>query len=301
MVWLLLLLIVGTSAEYVFVSNDGYDFTRSTVSTTVYGEFHDCLNCQHFFTANFKADDEIFVQVSVPGHQTDKINIIPVFGPDPVFFKSTQYEMDSFLFSVSKVEHEIDTKALTNTSVILQITSNSPHAHYVVTCGRTTEFNFLDWTILLPYVTQRVRMWSSTFVWPFFFFGIAFVYFVTWPLQRYRSYVLMPKLAMICFGSCICDTFYQYFYVVQYNSDFSILTFLLHIVPNLVYIIFLMVIYETTIQKEAVLISVGLVSLLLGGGGNYFGTLFLLIGFVGLLLMKNKSQDKDKKLLFCKV
>ena len=300
--WIVLLLLCSLSqAEYVFVSNDGYDFEQATISTTVYAEFHDCINCQHFYTANFNADDDIFVQVGVPAQQTDTIQIIPIFGPDAVVSKSTVYEIDSFLFSVAKIRHQIDTTASTNTSVILQVTSNSPHAHYVVTCGKSSSFNFLDWTVLLPYVTQRARMWSSTFVWPFFFFIIAFLYFITWPLQRYKSYVIMPKLAIISFGSCICYTFYQYFYVVQYNSNFSILTFLLHIVPNLVYIILLMIIYETTVQKEAVLIILAIVSLLVGGGGNYVGSLFLILGFVGLLLMKNKSQDKDKKLLFCKV
>ena len=52
--------------QIVFRNNEGYDFTEPLVKTTVYSQFNDCTTCKHYYTANFKKDDHIFVQVFVP-------------------------------------------------------------------------------------------------------------------------------------------------------------------------------------------------------------------------------------------
>ncbi len=297
---LLLYLCRHSHANIVFTSNNGYDFEAPSIFTTVYSEFHDCNACSMFYTANYKENEKIFVQVLVPAHQTDKINVIKIFGPAPNL-ENSKYEINHMLFSVGKVIYEVDAVANTNTSVILQITSASPHAHYAVTVGQTTQFNILNWTIYFAYLVQAVRYWMSTFVIYLIYIVLVFVYFVTWPFQRYKSYVIFPKLAIIAYIACILDTFYQYFYIIQYSSDYSILTFLVHIVPNITYIVVLLIVYETTIQKEVILISVCIVSLLIGGGGAYIGSLCLLIAYIGLFIMKGANKNKGKKILFCKV
>ena len=299
--WLFLFCLLSVaSADILFQTNDGYDFETPLTFTTVYAEFHDCNKCTHFYTANYQENDEIAVQVLVPAHQTDKINVIKIFGPDPKLQLVTRYEVNHMLFSVGKIIYEIDTIASTNTSVILQIDSASPHAHYAVSVGKVSEFNFLNWTLKFPYLVQGVRYWMSTFVIYLFFLLLAFLYFITWPLQRYKSYVIFPKLAIFSYGAWLLDTFYQYFYIVQYTSDWSILTFLVHIVPNLIYITVLLVVYETTLQKEFILLGVAIVSLFIGGGGAYLGSLFLIVAYIGLVLMKNNSEQyRDKKVLVC--
>ena len=288
-------------ANIVFTSNDGYDFETPSMFTTVYSEFHDCKACSMFYTANYKENEQIFVQVLVPAHQTDAVQVIKIFGPAPKVQLKSKYEVNHMLFAVGKVIYEVDAVASTNTSVILQITSSSPHAHYAVTVGQTTQFNVLNWTIYFAYLVQAVRYWMSTFVIYLIYIVLVFVYFVTWPFQRYKSYVIFPKLAIIAYISWILDTFYQYFYIIQYSSDYSILTFLVHIVPNIVYIVVLLIIYETTIKKELILIVVCIVSLLFGGAGAYIGSLCLLIAYIGLFMMKGANKNKGKKILFCKV
>ncbi len=288
-------------ASILFKSNDGHDFEKPTVFTTVYTETVDCNGCSSFYTANYKENEHIFVQVLVPAHQTDQINVIKIFGPAPKVQLKSKYEVNHMLFAVGKVIYEVDAVASTNTSVILQITSSSPHAHYAVTVGQTTQFNILNWTIYFAYLVQAVRYWMSTFVIYLIYIVLVFVYFVTWPFQRYKSYVIFPKLAIIAYISWILDTFYQYFYIIQYSSDYSILTFLVHIVPNIVYIVVLLIVYETTIRKELILIVVCIVSLLFGGAGAYIGSLCLLIAYIGLFIMKGANKNKGKKILFCKV
>ena len=269
--------------------------------TTIYAEVYDCKGCTQFYTANYQENDDIFVQVLVPAHQTDKINVIKIFGPDPTLQLVTRYEVNHMLFSVGKIIYEIDAIAPTNTSVILQINSASPHAHYAVSVGKQSSFHFVNWTLKFAYLVQGVRYWMSTFVIYIFCLLLAFLYFITWPLQRYKSYVIFPKMAIFSYGAWLLDTFYQYFYMVQYTSDWSMLTFLVHIVPNVVYIATLLIVYETTLQKEFILLTIAIVSLFVGGGGAYLGSLFLVVAYIGLVLMKNNSEQyRDKKSLVCK-
>jgi len=304
-VWLLLTLClykcICSDANVLFTSNDGHDFESPLIASTVYSEFHDCKECSRFYTANYKENEQIFVQVLVPAQQKDKINVIKIFGPAPKIQLDTRYEVNHMLFSIGKIIYEVDAVASTNTSIILQINSASPHAHYAVTVGQTTDFNVLNWTIKFAYLVQGVRYWMSSFVIYLIFIVLVFIYLVTWPLQRYKSYVIFPKLAIIAYIAWILDTFYQYFYIIQYSSDWSIMTFLVHLVPNIVYIVVLLIVYETTIQKEVILISVCIVSLLFGGGGAYVGSFCLLIAYIGLLIMKGANNNKDKKILFCRV
>ena len=298
--WLFCLLSVA-SADILFQRNDGYDFETPLTFTTIYAEVYDCKGCTQFYTANYKENDDIFVQVLVPAHQTDKINVIKIFGPDPKLQLVTRYEVNHMLFSVGKIIYEIDAIAPTNTSVILQINSASPHAHYAVSVGKESSFHFVNWTLKFAYLLQGVRYWMSTFVIYIFFLLLAFLYFITWPLQRYKSYVIFPKMAIFSYGAWLLDTFYQYFYMVQYTSDWSMLTFLVHIVPNVVYIATLLIVYETTLQKEFILLTIAIVSLFVGGGGAYLGSLFLVVAYIGLVLMKNNSEQyRDKKSLVCK-
>ena len=298
--WLFCLLSVA-SADILFQTNEGYDFETPLTFTTIYAEVHDCKGCTQFYTANYKENDEIFVQVLVPAHQTDKINVIKIFGPDPKLQLVTRYEVNHMLFSVGKIIYEIDAIAPTNTSVILQINSASPHAHYAVSVGKVSSFHFVNWTLKFAYLVQGVRYWMSTFVIYIFFLLLTFIYFITWPLQRYKSYVIFPKMAIFSYGAWLLDTFYQYFYMVQYTSDWSILTFLVHIVPNIVYIGTLLIVYETTLQKEFILLTIAIVSLFIGGGGAYLGSLFLVVAYIGLVIMKNNSEQyRDKKSLVCK-
>ena len=79
------------------------------------------------------------------------------------------------------------------------------------------------------------------------------------------------------------------------------LRFLVDIVPNVVYIATLLIVYETTLQKEFILLTIAIVSLFVGGGGAYLGSLFLVVAYIGLVLMKNNSEQyRDKKSLVCK-
>ena len=284
----------------LFRTNEGYDFLSPLNTHLVYGQFNGCATCKHFYTANFKAGDSIFLQVYVPPESTQVITVLKIIGPEPVA-KFDKYEIDSLHLVARKNIFEIDTKATTNTSVILEIVSNSPHAHYGVRCGKEDDLDILAYTISFGYLTQQLRMWSNTFVFLIFFLILNVVYFFTWPLHRYKTYVVFPKVAAISFLSWVCDAFYQYFHIVGFLNKFSFLSFLFHIVPNVVFVVLLTYAFNRSAQKEVSFLVLAVLSFLIGGGGLYLGTLSLLVSYAGLITMKNRSEDKDKKILFCKV
>ena len=99
--------------------------------------------------------------------------------------------------------------------------------------------------------------------------------------------------------SWILDTFYQYFFIVQYTSSFDFITFIFHVFPNVLFIFLLVYVYDKTSNKEIWLLGICIVSFLYGGGGFYVSSVSLLISYIGLIAMKNKNEGKDKKVLLC--
>lgn len=296
----LLLAIKGIDSEILFRSNEGYDFESPLVSYTVFSEFNKCSTCKHFYTANFNSGDDIFIQVSVPANAVDVVTVIKIIGPDATENFDT-YDIDHVNLFVKKNIFQIDTVSEFNSSVILQISSNSPHAHYAVRVGKEENINVLDYTLRFGILSQNLRMWSGTFVYFIFFLILAIGYFLLWPLYRIKSYVVFPKLAIIGYVSWIIDAFFQYFFIIKYSSSFSIISFLFHILPNTVYSGLLSTLYEKSTNKEVWLLSVAGVSLVYGGGGFYISVICLIISYIGLITMKNTGDIKDNKKLFCGV
>lgn len=295
---ILIFFVSFSKSQHVFISNDGYDFKDTLYSNTVYSEFNNCKNCKHFYTANFVTNDKIFFEVFVPPSETDVITVVKIIGPDNTV-NFDKYILDDIYLCAKKKIYEIDAISQTNTSVILQIVSNSPHAHYAVRIGKNDNVGILDYTIKFPYVTQSLRLWNNTFLFFVFYLILSVIYFFTWPLKRYKSYVIFPKLAIIGYMSWILDTFYQYFFIVQYTSSFDFITFIFHVFPNVLFIFLLVYVYDKTTNKEMWLLGICIVSFLYGGGGFYVSSVSLLISYIGLIAMKNKNEGKDKKVLLC--
>lgn len=290
----------GALGTLLFRTNEGYDFLSPLKTHFVYGQFKACATCKHYYTANFNAGDSIFMQVFVPPESTQVITVLKVIGPEPVA-KFDKYEIDSLHLVARKNIYEINTKATGNSTVILEIVSNSPHAHYGVRCGKEDELDILSYTVSFGYLTQNLRMWSNTFVYFVFFLILNVVYFFTWPLHRFKTYVVFPKIAAISFLSWICDAFYQYFHIVGFLNEFSFISFLFHILPNVVYVVLMTYAFNRSAQKEVFFVVLAFLSFVVGGGGLYLGSLSLLVSYAGLITMKNRSEDKGKKILFCKV
>lgn len=287
-------------AQMVFKVNSGYDFKETQKETIVFSEFNQCSQCQHYYTANYFTGENILMQVFVPPNSVNHVQITKIIGPPPVD-NYDSYMLDSVHLLAKKQIYKLDDVSNTNTSVILLITSKAPHAHYAVSVGKDPEFNILDYTIKFGANVQKLRWWNNTFVYFIFFLFLCVFYFLMWPLKRYKSYVILPKIAFISFLSWLCDAFYQYFFIVKYTSSFSMLSFIMHILPNSILCILLCFMYEKTINKEIWLISIASVSLLYGGGGFYIGSAACMLSWVGLSAMKKNSEgDKDKRSLFCK-
>jgi len=300
----LLILILGTlqvaNGSIYFRSNEGYDFLSPLEETFIYSQFNQCSSCRHYYTANFLKGQRIFMQVFVPAHAVDTVTVIKMIGP-PNTENFDTYTLDKFNLVPRKILYEIDEVSQTNSSVIVEIVSQSPHAHYGVVVGHEQSINYLESTLWFAATVQRLRWWSDTFLFFVFYVFLSVLYFLTWPLHRFKSYVILPKLAIIAYLSWVLDAFYMFFYTTKYTAGFNFVSFLFHILPNLTFVILLSFVYEQTINKEVWLLTISIVSLVFGGGGFYIGSACLLASYAGLMTMKNTNEGKDKKALFCQL
>ena len=290
----------GVKGTIYFRSNEGYDFLSPQQETFVYSQFNQCPSCRHYYTANFKKGERIFLQVFVPAHAVDTVNVIKMIGPLNTENYDT-YTLDKLNLVPRKTLYEIDEVSQTNSSVILEILSNSPHAHYGVVMGHEKKINFLEYSLWFAATVQRLRWWSDTFLFFVFYVFLSVMYFLTWPLHRFKSYVVLPKLAIIAYLSWVLDAFYMFFYTTKYTEGFNFFSFFFHVFPNLTFVIILSFVYEQTINKEIWLLSISIISLLFGGGGFYIGSACLLASYAGLMTMKNTNEGKDKRKLFCQL
>ena len=69
----------------------------------------------------------------------------------------------------------------------------------------------------------------------------------------------------------------------------------------MVYVVLMTYAFNRSAQKEVFFVVLAFLSFVVGGGGLYLGSLSLLVSYAGLITMKNRSEDKGKKILFCKV
>ena len=122
--------------------------------------------------------------------------------------------------------------------------------------GSEANFNILDVTIKFGVVVQSLRWWNNTFIYFVFFTFTSVILFSYVSITSvFKSYVVLPKITALSYLSWVFDAFYQFFFITKYTSSFTILSFILHIVPNLTCAILLYFVYEQTRNKGSMVIS----------------------------------------------
>ena len=298
---LLLCFLPLLDARPIFIQDQDYTFAKPSEYEIVYAEFSkSSLTNKQFFAANFLKGDAISMEVFIPVATKDEIVVTQLT-------KHTEQPLDepflhdSLTVVALKKKLHVQAVAEVNTTVVIEISGRIKGAHYAVSVGKNRSINFLDWTLFFAYIVQRTRIWTRTFYFPFIFLFFTCLYLLLWPLSRSRAWSVLPKISALAYLSWIIDTMLQFFVTIQFSSEKSILTFLVHIVPNAVvlYLIVFSNIGKSNKQKE-VFLGIGISSLFIGGAGGYVGAFILLFSGAKKYLQYIDTK-KTKEKLICKV
>ena len=300
--YLLLLLLCLCRGQAMFLTDKDHTFNNPTTYQIVYAQFSEQnTRNRQIFAANFLKGDKMVMEVFLPVATKDEVVVLQVTGHEMGFVKNEMYVNDPANVLAMKKIFKVSTVAPVNTTIVIEVVGQIKGAHYAVSVGEKQNFNIFEYTIALPYTVQSIRTWTRTLYFPYIFIGFAMLLLVAWPLSRSRSWAILPRLAAISYIAWVVDVFLQYFVTIQFTSKKSILTFLLHVVPNVAYAYTLLFsqMAQVNRQKEVFLI-IGLVSLLLGGAGGYVGASLLLFASLQKYFQFIDTQ-KAKEKIFCKV
>ena len=117
---------------------------------------------------------------------------------------------------------------------------------------------------------------------------------LSWPLQRKRTPLptILRTLATLSLVAWLIDSFYSYFLVTEYSSAPMLISFLLHILANVIFIIVLSsTMQEGEDRKRFVNIIIAVLSLCTGGGGFFLCPALL---FFDMLLMERRGKKQRK-------
>jgi hypothetical protein len=282
--------------------DEDHTFQNPTNYQMVYAEFSEAnTRNKQFFAANFIKGEEMVLEVFLPVSTKDEVVVLQVTGHGMEFPLKEQYTHDPINMVALKKIFKVSQTAPVNTTIVIEVVGRIKGAHYAVAIGSNKHVNIFDYTISLAYIVQRIRIWSRTFYIPFFFGFLTVVYLLLWPLSRVRTWEVFPKIASFAYVSWILDVLLQYFITIQFTTQRNIITFLLHVVPNMVVVYFLLFsrIGKSNKQKEMFL-GIGLGSLLLGGAGGYVGSILLISSSIKKYTQYMDTKGSKEK-LFCKV
>ena len=302
MLFLFWLLLVSASGSPVFLTDTDYTFKHPTNYQIVYAEFsEENTRNRQFFAANFLKGEEILLEVFLPVATKDEAIVLQMTSHEREFPIQEPYTHDPINVLALKKIYKVQQVATVNTTIVIEVVGRIKGAHYAVAIGRDSSVNIFDYTISLAYIIQRIRMWTRTFYIPFFFLAFSIIFLLLWPLSRARTWEILPKLASFAYLSWLIDVLLQYFVIIQFTNHKNVITFILHILPNIIIIYFISfsAVGKSNKQKE-VFLGIGLGSLVVGGAGGYVGSLLLLISAVKKITQYMDTKGSKEK-LFCKV
>ena len=247
-------------------------------------------NCKATFV--FEAAD---IDVRILEIPFEKSNLMASVENSAALSTTNEILLDPYSITAYQETYKIIEKDLaTKKVIVLTIISNSLQSKFAVLVGDNINYNFWELSIGFPIIVQRVRLWTSTFFLPFYFAGLCFLFLLSWPLQKKRTPLptIIRTLATLSLMARLMDAFYSYFLVTEYSSAPMLISFLLHISGNVIFIIVL----SSSMQKgesakRTINIIIAVLSLCTGGGGFFLCPALL---FFDMLLMERRGKKQRK-------
>ena len=245
-------------------------------------------NCKATFV--FEAAD---IDVRILTIPFAKSNLMASVENSAALTTTNEIRVDQYTISVYEETYKIIEKDLaTKKVIVLTIISSSLEGKFAELVGNNINYNFWELSVGFPVMVQRVRLWQSTFFFPFYFAGLCLLFFLTWPLQRKRAALqtIVRTLALLSLVAWLIDAFYAGFVVSVFSSERKLSSFLLHVFGNACFVIILVSTEGT--QARALNITLAVLTLLTNGGGFFICPALL---FVDMLLLERRTGRERGK------
>lgn len=263
---LLFLLPLGAISTNVYYL-EGNELSHAlTVDSIVYVNFPE--SCEVSCRASFvlQGEDETTLHVLQDPFYDQKLLVSTEGG---VLTTSDTIELDSTTLTAFRRTESITVPK--GTVVVVDVLSTSIEARFALRTG-DRQYSFWQTTVGFPVLVQQVRVWCFRFYYPFIYGGLCLLFFLSWPLQKKRpdTTTILSSLAMLSLLSWVGEAFYAYFLIARVTAQRSFFSFVLHVSTNLVLASMLgLTMHEELSTRRIASVSIGAVSLFLGGAGCY--------------------------------
>lgn len=177
--------------------------------------------------------------------------------------------------------------------IVLNALCTTLQGRFAVLVGERS-YNFWQSTFGFGSLVQRSRMWAKRFYFPFIYGILCLLFFLSWPLQKRRpnTTMILTYLAMLSLLAWTVESFYAYFLIATVTKQRSFVSFLFHVLINLVLILVLSVTLDEGMDTRRIsVIAVAICSLLIGGGGAYLCPVLLIFELIFLRQKTGKMNS----------
>ncbi len=251
------------------------------------------VSCERNCKATFvlEAIDNIDVRIlEIP---FSKSNLLVSVENSAALTTSNDILLDPYSITAYEETYKIIEKDVANKkTIVLTIISSSLEGKFALLIADNINYNFWELSVGFPIMVQRVRLWQSTFFFPFYFAGLCLLFFLSWPLQRKRAALqtIVRTLAMLSLVAWLIDAFYAGFVVSVFSSERKLSSFLLHVFGNTCFVIIL--VSTERIQSRIVNITLAVLTLFTNGGGFFICPALLFLDM--LLLERRTGRERGK-------
>ena len=294
-----------THAFLYFQQNQGYVFDDER-NVVFYSNFANCDPCQQSYVMTYTDQEEINIEVWVPLSSSDKVVVSQEGGVAQGARPTLQtIEVDHVSISVYEKIWVLNTVSYNDTQILLQVAGLSIDAHYAIYVGPSTgyDYTFFELTFSFAWIVQAIRRWGRVLYLPFIMPAYFLLYFLVWPLRKKQPHStnILAMLAVLSYLSWITDAMIQYFTVMEHTADRSVISFLLNILPNFIFILSISQALSSYANIRIILYQIiAVLSFAVGGSGFYVGPLMLLLASLFIATTPRRVGSKYSKLI-CRV
>jgi hypothetical protein len=177
--------------------------------------------------------------------------------------------------------------------VSLTVLCTTLEGRFAVLVGERS-YDFWQSTVGFASLVQSARMWAQRFYFPFIYGILCLLFFLSWPLQKRRpnTTMILTSLAMLSLFAWTVESFYSYFLIASVTKQRSFLSFLLHVLVNLIFVLVLSLTMDEAFETRRIAtVTVAICSLLIGGGGAYLCPVLLLLELLFLRERRGKMNS----------
>ena len=245
-------------------------------------------NCRAEFVFEAKAETTTTIRVLQDAFYEQRL-VVAAEGAE----MQTTSEMDLDVQTLTLFQRTQTLTVPSGRLVSITVLCTTLQGRFAVLVGERS-YDFWQLTFGFAGLVQSARMWSQRFYFLFIYGMLCLVFFLSWPLQKRRpnTTMILTYLAMLSLFAWTVESFYAYFLIASATQQRSLLSFLLHVLVNLIFVLILNLTMDEAVEKRRIsTLAVAICSLLIGGAGAYLCPVLLLFELLFLRQSKGKMNS----------